>query len=150
MKTLLFSTLLTVTGYWGFTNSNYFISFFTDRRCTGSAYCSACTNCSGCKHCAKGGGSCGVCSSSPKKSIRSKSSSNFTRSTPNINRLSFSSKIYTTTSLNLRSGPGTHYKIKERLSKNKPLKYLETTGSWLKVYVINSGNIGYVYFKYIK
>ena len=32
-------------------------------RCTGSASCRACKTCGYCGHCAKGGGTCGVCSS---------------------------------------------------------------------------------------
>lgn len=150
MKTLLFSIVLTIAGYFGFTNSSHFISFFTERGCSGSAYCSACTNCSGCRHCAKEGGSCGACNSNLKRRVRSKSSSNSLRSAPKIEALSFKSKLYTTANLNLRSGPGTHYKIVERLSKNEPLEYLETTGSWIKIKVIQSGNVGYGYYKYIQ
>ncbi len=148
METLLFTILVAFTSYFGFINSNYL--FFIERGCTGSAYCSACTNCSGCKHCAKQGGSCGVCSSGSKKKTRSKSSTRSTHSIPKIHSYSFKSTVYTTTLLNLRSGPGTHYKIIEKLPKNEPLKYLETKDSWVKVKNIESGSIGYVYYKYLK
>ncbi|WP_185963943.1 hypothetical protein [Flavobacterium restrictum] len=36
------------------------------RGCTGSEFCSACKNCSGCKNCAKEGGTCGVCTPTPR------------------------------------------------------------------------------------
>ena len=46
-----------------------FISTFTVEagRCTGSKSCRACKNCKYCKHCNEGGGTCGVCSPSVKK-----------------------------------------------------------------------------------
>lgn len=129
-----------------------------ERGCTGSAYCSACKNCSGCKHCAKNGGSCGVCSSGSTKNYNSSSNSNrrISNSTSNSNLSSIqpfyssgSSLITTSSTLNLRGGPGTGYAIIEKLSKGVELKYMESFSSWIKVEVKNSGNVGYVYAKYV-
>ena len=124
------------------------------RGCNGSAYCTACKNCSGCKHCAKNGGSCGVCSSNrsytrPKKTTTVKTS--YTNSAyASNNYLAGQNLIVTSNLLNLRKSPNTTSQIIEKLSSESELKILEVFGSWLKVKVLKSNNVGYVYSRYVK
>jgi len=122
------------------------------RGCKGSAYCTACKNCTGCKHCAKNGGTCGVCSSGyTKRKTTNKKSESY--------KSSIGSKVILkkgdilsviTNSLNLRKGPGTKYEIIEKLKKTSKVELLDIKGSWLKVKVKSSNNIGYVYAKYLR
>lgn len=121
------------------------------RGCKGSAYCTACKNCTGCRHCAKNGGTCGVCSSgytkkrtSSKKSKPYKSSTYLKVSYKKGDILQVSSN-----SLNLREGPSTKFKIIEKLNKYSKVELLKIKGSWLKVKVLTSNSIGYVYAKYL-
>ncbi len=135
-------------------------------RCTGSAYCTACKNCSGCKHC-NSVGSCGVCSGGRtvrKKSTSSRKSSTYKTKSSKINSINgstYSTKktntysisdylLVTASTLNMRSGPGTQYKIVEKLSYYDKLKYLDRKGNWLKVKVVESEKIGWVYYKYVE
>jgi len=145
-------------------------------RCTGSAYCSACSNCSRCAYCSNGG-SCGVCASySPpvrytaprnvrgnkvktpsKNTVTASSNSNFyskskkevvTKKVINTYRsedmLAVDSEI-----LNLREGPSIEYEVIEVLERHALLKVIAVDGEWLQVYVIESGNNGYVNAKYV-
>ena len=51
--------------------------------------------------------------------------------------------------LNMRSGPGTGYRIVRSLSNGKPLKYIRKSGSWYKVKTFG-GTTGWVSKKYVK
>lgn len=51
--------------------------------------------------------------------------------------------------LNLRSGPGTSYRIITSLSYGKPLKLIRKSGSWYKVKTMG-GTTGWVARKYVK
>ncbi|MBV7268033.1 SH3 domain-containing protein [Winogradskyella luteola] len=116
------------------------------RGCKGSAYSTACKNCTGCKHCAKNGGTCGVCSSSNTKKRSSYKSSTNTK----LNFKKGDALYAMSNSLNLREGPGTQYKIIEKLKKHSEVELLVIKGSWLKVKVKTSKAIGYVYAKYLR
>ncbi len=127
------------------------------RRCTGSAYCTACTNCSGCKHCS-GGGSCGVCdrgNRSKKTSSTSKSSTSESTYAVKLKKISFrsfhrgESLFVANTTLNLRNGPGTNYKIIAKLKLNEELIFIEQAGDWIKVKVKKSGVEGWAYGEYV-
>lgn len=131
------------------------------RGCTGSAYCTACSNCSGCRHCAKNGGTCGVCaggrtSKTSYKRKRSKSKSyrpnSYTSSTTYHLQSYTNGTLLTVTNekLNVRKGAGTKYPIIEQIKKGDKVKFIEQKGNWYKVQVIDSENIGYVYYKYLK
>lgn len=137
-------------------------SFAQGRKCVGSSPCSACTTCSGCQHCAKGGGTCGVCSSTKhtpstttkkkttaieKKSVPVGSSpSSPNTSTTELNPI----YIVTVTSLNLRSGPGESNSVIIPLEHGTELIALTTSGTWWKVKLVTSGLVGYVHSSYIK
>lgn len=158
MKTVLFFILLSLVyiNSYGQSDSNNLIASccIEGRGCNGSAYCTACKNCSGCKHCAKNGGSCGVCSRGSNTSYRSKkSSSNSYTSSPSTVKTIYTKGGYlaiNTATLNLREGPGTNYKILEKLSTSSTLIYIETSDKWLKVKVKETQTVGYVYYKYVK
>lgn len=141
----------------------------TEATCTGSSNCRACKNCKYCKHC-NSGGSCGVCGGG-RSSYRSSTRS--TKSTPTVNRAygssssrSSSSSIYnlpddryseyylktlivTNSYLNMRSGPGTGYRIIRRLQEDQLLTFLAMTGSWVKVRIKGGETIGFVHMKYV-
>lgn len=135
-----------------------------EARCTGSSNCRACKNCKYCKHC-NSGGSCGVCSGG-RSSYRSTTRS--ARSTPKVRKVysTTGSSIYslpddpysqyylktlivTNTYLNMRSGPGTNYRIIQKLKKDQLLTFLAMIGSWVKVRIKGSKTVGYVHMKYI-
>lgn len=121
------------------------------RGCTGSAYCTACSNCSGCRHCAKNGGTCGVCASgrTSRKSYRTNS---YASSTTYHLQSYTSGTLLTVTSekLNVRKGAGTKYQIIEQIRKGDKVRFIESKGNWFKVQVVESENVGYVYYKYLK
>lgn len=125
------------------------------RRCTGSANCTACTTCSGCRHCKKEGGSCGVCSSSSsRKQYRATPSystgSGSTYTTKKKDRGYYlKTLVVTSTTLNMRSGPGTNFNISDKLYKNDQLVFLSMQGGWVKVENKKTKNIGYVSSKYV-
>jgi len=155
MKILFFILFLSL-GYancYGQTMKNNVIASCCEggRGCTGSAYCTACKNCSGCKHCAKNGGTCGVCRRGSSKSYTTyKKSSNSHRSTSNLRKyLKDDNLTVNSTTLNLREGPGTKYKILEKLNNNSTLLFIENKGTWLKIKVKETGTIGYVFYKYV-
>ena len=138
------------------TNSNNLIAAccYEGGRCTGSLYCTACKNCSGCKHCDKNGGSCGVCDGGSRKVYKkynnnssSNSSTSFSSNTKTYLRGSYLN--VKSANLNLREGPGTKYKIIEKLNNKSILTFIESSGSWLKVKVKKTKTIGYVYHKYV-
>ncbi len=138
----------------GQTNSNNLIASccIDGGRCTGSSYCTACKNCSGCKHCSKNGGSCGVCSGGSRKVYKNYKSSSNSYSSSSSNRKRYLKGDYLTvksTTLNLREGPGTKYKVIEKLNDQSSLTFIESRGPWLKVKVKKTKTIGYVYFKYV-
>ncbi|GGB65155.1 hypothetical protein GCM10007424_01330 [Flavobacterium suaedae] len=119
-------------------------------RCSGNAYCTACTNCRYCKHC-NNGGTCGVCASynKPKKTTSKSYSSTTNYKLPSS--YSFGDKlIISSEALNLRAGAGTSYDVVEKLTKGDILTFLSYDGDWIEVRVVESGNKGYVYFKYVK
>lgn len=132
------------------------------KKCTGSANCTACTTCSGCQHCAKGGGTCGVCSSTkhiPTKTVKKKSPTIENKTIPVGNSPTVPTTttadfntiyIVKATSLNLRSGPGESYEILLPLELGTELIALTSEGTWWKVKVIKSGLSGYVHSSYIK
>lgn len=167
MKNTLF-ILLIIIGLNSFGQENTIASCCViGGRCTGSVYCSACTNCKYCKHCAKNGGSCGVCSvgntrsyKPRKKKIRSrKLNYTRTRKKQNTNTIYGKFKInnyinapylyVTSTVLHLRKGAGSRYKIIAKLTKDTKLIYIKKQGNWIKIKVVESGLIGYVYYKYV-
>ncbi|WP_422104641.1 SH3 domain-containing protein [Winogradskyella sp.] len=121
------------------------------RGCKGSAYCTACKNCTGCKHCAKNGGTCGVCSSgNTKKRTSSRKPKSYKSSTNSKVIYKKGDILYvSSSSLNLREGPSTKFKIIEKLNKYSKVELLKIKGSWLKVKVVASNSIGYVYAKYL-
>lgn len=55
---------------------------------------------------------------------------------------------YATTGVNVRSGPGTKYKIVGGLNAGDTVRYLGKSGSWAKV--LYNGSTAYVYAKYLK
>ncbi|MGB1283757.1 MAG: SH3 domain-containing protein [Polaribacter sp.] len=127
------------------TTKNLIASCCTESRgCNGSAYCRACKNCTGCKHCAKNGGTCGVCSTQYTKTYSSKNTHSKTTYVKGDDVYVLSK------TLNLREKPNSKSKIIETLSKNTILEFLKVSGSWLKVKVLETNTIGYVYAKYIK
>ena len=157
MKILLFISLLVLSIATNFGQSNIENAIAScceeGRGCTGSAYCSACKNCSGCKHCSKNGGSCGVCNGG--RSVRSYSSSktktSSTNQSSNFNNFSVEDKVLIiSTTLNLREGPGTNYKIVKKLTINTLLIVIEKQGKWLKVKVDGTTTVGFVYDKYVR
>lgn len=139
-------------------------------RCTGSANCTACSNCSRCGHCSSGG-SCGVCrgsssgrsfyssSSRSRKSTKKKNSSTYTSSkssginatSKSYNFSSGSTILYVNTNrLNVRKSPSTKSEILEKVERYDELIYIETSGSWYKVKVEETGTVGYVYYSLVK
>ena len=152
MKSILIIVLL--SSYFVCVGQTSSLAFGTKegRRCTGSMYCTACKNCTGCKHCAKNGGSCGVCGPKSKRNYSSKRSSNsYNDSSPtnfSINYKEGDLLMVTSNTLNLREGPGTNYKVLERLSKSDKVKLLKVVNSWLMMQVVKTGTIGYLYTKY--
>lgn len=121
------------------------------RGCNGSAYCTACKNCSGCKHCAKNGGSCGVCSRSARNRNQYTANRNNKKSTVNSKKFIRNSLVIVNSqTLNLRSGPGSHYSIIEKLDRNQPLIIIEILGKWLKVRKKDSDKVGYVYDHFVQ
>lgn len=120
------------------------------RGCNGSAYCSACKNCTGCRHCAKNGGTCGVCSTQYTNTYSSKNNNSKTSIRNKISYTIGDDLYVVSKTLNLREKPNSKSKIVEVLSKNTQLEFLKVSGSWLKVKVLKTNNIGYVYARYIK
>jgi len=122
------------------------------RGCSGSAYCSACKNCTGCKHCAKNGGSCGVCNGeSSRKYTKSKRSPKSSIKSGRAHKFSIGDNLQiTTATLNLRKGPGTKYEILKKLEPNHLLEIIAYQGRWLKVTVMNTEVVGFVYDRYVK
>jgi N-acetylmuramoyl-L-alanine amidase len=57
--------------------------------------------------------------------------------------------IVTNTYLNMRSGPGTNYRIVRRLEEDQLLTFLAMTGSWVKVRIRGGKTIGFVHMNYI-
>jgi hypothetical protein len=110
-------------------------------KCVGSAYCTACTSCQYCKHC-NSGGACGMCvgvapapSKSkyiPSKSVKSKPVSKSPRLvvTPDDSESDTTSfgQVNTTT-LNVRSGPGTGWSIVTKLSYGDFIQYIISENS---------------------
>jgi hypothetical protein len=141
-------------------------------RCTGSSSCTACKNCSRCAHCSNGG-TCGVCSggrnyvtpsnSSSKKSSNNKSSGNGSYrpsskpvyvSTPTIS-IGGAASVSSTT-LNIRKGPGTNYPVVYALDSGDEIEILnKPINGWIKIkYMYYSiGQLktveGYVMVKYL-
>lgn len=54
------------------------------------------------------------------------------------------------TTLNVREGAGTNYDIIEKVLEGTKLELVRISGSWLKVKVIKTNTIGFVYAKYVK
>jgi uncharacterized protein YgiM (DUF1202 family) len=131
-------------------------AFAQGRKCTGSANCTACTTCSGCKHCNEGGGTCGVCSSGNHYkggSNGNSGSGSIPEYKPKVipkpqKAIGDLYKVSATT-LNLRTGPGTSYSIVKELPYGTLVSLVTTSGSWLQVKVVSSGEIGYVLSNYI-
>lgn len=122
-------------------------------RCVGSSYCTTCKNCSRCKHCSKNGGSCGVCSTSNSRSYTAtpKQNKKIRNSSKTYKNYTLTTELYITiAALNLRKGPGTKFKIIEKLDNSDKLFYLGKEKLWIKVKVEKSGAVGYVYYKYLK
>ena len=135
-------------------------------RFTGSANCTACRNCTRCAYC-NSGGSCGVCSSSrrrtrpiysprptgPRSSGASKRtysdmkrSNLFDSESVNIDSVTTVIHAYVASPrLNLRKGPGTTYGVITTLSQMDELIVLEANGAWYKVEVVGSNLSGYVH-----
>lgn len=156
MKTFLFIALFFIgySSFYGQSNKSDAVVSCCEkgRGCKGSAYCTACKNCTGCKHCAKNGGTCGVCSSgNTKRRTSSRKTKSYKSSTKSKVSYKNGDILYvSSSSLNLREGPSTKFKIIEKLNKYSKVKLLEIEGSWLKVEVLASNSIGYVYAKYLR
>lgn len=144
-----------------------------DRRCTGSANCSACSNCSRCGHCGSGG-TCGVCgggssgsnSSSGKSRYGKRKSSNDYYSV--LNTESRTGRVAATDEANIHTGTANRYltgivaaiTIYEKpafksnvvaiVTRNAKIIQLSRKGEWYKVQVESSGKKGYVYYKNLK
>lgn len=137
-------------------------TFAQGRKCYGYDNCTACTTCSACQYCAKGGGTCGVCSSSkhtPAKTTKKKTPTIEYKTIPSNNSPSNTIKstsddkdifIVTASSLNLRSGPGVSFAIIISLEFGTEIIALTSNGIWWKVRVVNSGLVGYVHSSFIK
>lgn len=131
-------------------------------RCTGSSSCRVCTDCSRCGYC-NSGGSCGVCSSGRRSMPRiynsnsqSYSSVPTSRNPDDIMADQPYSKYYLktlfvvgTSSLNLRAGPSTKYRIITSLPRNTKLYFWAMNGNWVKVTVQSTEVVGYVYSDYV-
>lgn len=131
--------------------------------CTGSASCRACKNCGYCGHCAKRGGSCGVCSRGRRTTTRSQSLARLPaarsseETTPNDRVADQPSSEYylktlvvkNTTSLNLRTGPGSGYDIIRRLRHSDRMTLLAIQNGWVKVRLAEGNLIGYVSSNYV-
>ncbi len=106
-------------------------------RCTGSSSCRACKTCNYCAYCT-GGGSCGVCGggktySAPNR-VSSKGGSRSTNaySNPSISIGSKASVISST--LNVRSGPGTNFDVVFTLNSGDQVEVMEKPNNgWVKV-----------------
>lgn len=124
-------------------------------KCTGSSSCRACKTCAYCAHC-NNGGSCGVCSGKASQNFYNTSptkTNTSTKSNSEVKHQNTDKGIYfyvANTTLNLREGPGTNYKIVASLSKNQKLLLLEAKTDWLKVRVVETEKVGWVYYKYVK
>jgi len=137
-------------------------TFAQGRKCYGYDNCTACTTCSACQHCAKGGGTCGVCSSikhTPAKTTKKKTPTIEYKTIPSNNSPSATIKspsdntdlfVVTASSLNLRSGPGVSFAVIIPLELGTELTVLASNGIWWKVKVFKSGLMGYVHSSYIK
>lgn len=122
----------------------------TQRRCTGSANCSACTTCSGCKYCNQGGGSCGVCgggrSYSPPSSNRP---NNYTRprTTAPYNAYkpsySISRKTIKVVKANVRTSPSKYGYIAGTVSQGTSISIIDIIGEWYRVII--QGSIYYIH-----
>ena len=149
MRTLLFLTLLLIysTASSQTTNTkNLIASCCTETRgCNGSDYCTACKNCTGCKHCAKNGGTCGVCSTRSTKTYSSSDDSDAVF----VSYTKGDILYVVSKTLNLREKPSSKGKIIEVLSKDTQFEFIEVSNTWLKVKVIETNTIGYVYAKYV-
>ncbi|MBN9286262.1 MULTISPECIES: SH3 domain-containing protein [unclassified Flavobacterium] len=129
-------------------------------RCSGSSYCSACTNCSRCKHC-KAGGTCGACSNeSSDREARTYRKKADRKPVVIIDKAVKTTKktlyytnqpiFITVAFVNLRQGPGTNYKILEKVMKGSRVLYIETTEAWIKVKAEKTGTIGYLHSDNLK
>lgn len=124
-------------------------------KCTGSASCSTCKNCTRCQYCSNGG-SCGVCAgttvntftSSTKKETSRSLSTNETVKKENVILGKNVSVI--NNAVNLREGPDTNYKIVDVLNKKDKLFVINKSDEWIKVMVLKTQEIGWVYAKYVK
>lgn len=131
-------------------------SFAQGRKCYGNSPCNACTTCSGCKHCNEGGGTCGVCSTGKHYNGGSYGSGG-SGSTPEYKPKVIPKAqkavgdLYkvTASTLNLRTGPGTSYTIVKELPYGTLVTLVTTSGSWLQVKVVSTGETGYVLSTYI-
>lgn len=123
-------------------------------KCTGSADCKACKNCTACAHC-KNGGKCSVC----KKSLRTAGSkdNNDERSSPhdgNDTQVEWSSKSLkpaatTLQRLDVRSGPGSAYKVVGAVSAEDPLIIIGEREGWYKIVVRHADLVGFVEVAYV-
>lgn len=133
----------------------------TTGKCTGLASCRVCTDCSRCQYC-NSGGSCGICSNSSPRAIyqieRYSNSVNSTRTTnpdnlmsdqPNSEYYLRTLYVVDTEFLNLRAGPGSNYKVIERLPKMTKLYFWAIENGWVKVTVQSTEVVGYVYYNYV-
>lgn len=148
-------------------------------RCTGSAHCTACTNCKYCKYCNNGGSCGICAGRNRKTTTRtyqpewtrnsstSKSSSTGTKSRsiaggnlyaesgiyvmPDDKYSEYYQKtlIVNAETLNLRTGPGTEYAIRDRLYKYQALTFLAMKENWIKVEIQSNHSIGYVHYNYV-
>jgi uncharacterized protein YgiM (DUF1202 family) len=133
-----------------------------EKRCTGSAYCTACTDCSRCAHCGAGG-SCGVCAGRRSGALPGSSyggGSGAHGATDTYRSSGFADDpgsgnhgrtlAVTANELNVREGPGTAYPIVYQLTSGEEILFLAERAGWMKVRVIGPDITGYVSAKYVR
>lgn len=119
-------------------------------KCTGSSNCKACKNCSACAHCKEEGGKCGVC----KKNSGSTESATVTTPNDDYTQVAWSAKslkpaAITLQSLDVRSGPGTSFKLVGNISAEDPLIIIGEREGWYKIVVSHEDLVGFVEVAYV-
>ena len=118
-------------------------------KCAGATDCKACKNCSDCAHC-KDGGKCGVCKKSMASDEANNESNNSHSSEDNdYTKVEWSSKSLrpaatTLQRLNVRSGPGTSFKVVGEVSSEDPLIVIGEREGWYKIVVRHADLVGFV------
>src|SRR5689334_313783 len=90
---------------------------------TGATDCKACKNCTACAHCKEEGGKCGVCKHSKVKGVHDASNTDRSSEEVDYTQVEWSSKSLkpaatTLQSLDVRSGPGSSFKVVGKVSSS--------------------------------